>query len=70
MTDRDSFPDDVPVADAVEQNRWTVESTDLGNIDPDELLSIDDDVVPLESNESDWQEQHQIVEDPDRDEFD
>jgi hypothetical protein len=41
MTERESFPDDVPVGDA----------------------------PPLESGESDWQEQRKVVEDPDEDEF-
>ena len=61
MTDRESFPDDVPVADAVEQLRPATE--------PAEQPSIEDDVPPLESNESDWQEQRQVVEDPDEDEI-
>jgi hypothetical protein len=61
MTDRQSFPDDVPVDDAVEQLRSVAE--------PDDTDSIDQPVPPLESNESDWQEQLQVVEDPDEDEI-
>ncbi len=61
MTPRDSFPDDVPLADAVEQQRPVV--------DPQERVAIDDGAVPLESNESDWNEQRQVIEDPDQDEI-
>jgi hypothetical protein len=61
MTERESFPDDVPVNDAVEQLRSVAE--------PDEPTSEDADAPPLESNESDWQEQRQVVEDPDEDEI-
>jgi hypothetical protein len=69
MTERESFPDDVPVADAVEQLRPVTEPFDLESVDPDERVPVDDGVAPLESNESDWREQHQIVEDPDEDEI-
>lgn len=61
MTEREFFPDDVPVGDAVEQLRSVAE--------PAELEGVDDDAPPLESNESDWQEQRQVVEDPDEDEI-
>lgn len=61
MTQRESFPDDVPIADAVEQLRPVAE--------PDEQPSFDEGAAPLESNESDWQEQHQVVDDPDPDEI-
>jgi hypothetical protein len=61
MTERQSFPDDVPVDDAVEQLRSVAEPAD-----PE---SVDDDAPPLESNESDWQEQRQVVEYPDQDEM-
>jgi hypothetical protein len=61
MTERESFPDDVPVGDAVEQLRSVAE--------PAEPERIDDDAPPLESNESDWQEQRQVVEYPDEDEI-
>lgn len=69
MIERDSIPDDVPVPDAVEQNRSVAESADLENVDPAERVPIDDGSAPLESNELDWQEQRQVVEDPDPDEF-
>ena len=61
MTPRDSFPDDVPVADAVEQQRDAV--------DHDEQVAVGDSAAPLESNESDWHEQRQVIEDPDQDEI-
>jgi hypothetical protein len=61
MTERESFPDDVPVGDAVEQLRSVTE--------PAEQTSADADSPPLESNESDWQEQLQVVENPDEDEI-
>lgn len=64
MTEPESFPDDVPVADAVEQIRPAAEAAD-----PDERVPVGDDAPPLESNESDWQEQRQVVEDPDEDEL-
>lgn len=67
MTERDSFPDEVPVADAVEQQRPAAEIPDLESLDPDERVPMADGGAPLESNESDWHEQHQIVEDPDED---
>jgi len=69
MTDRESFPDDVPVADAIEQHRPAAESADLDTVDPEERVPIDESAVPLETNESDWQEQHQVIEDPDQDEI-
>ncbi len=61
MTERESFPDDVPLSDAVEQRRPVAE--------PAEPASLEADAPPLESNESDWQEQHQVVEYPDEDEI-
>lgn len=54
----DSIPDEVPVADAVEQRADVVEPEPL-----------DDSDRPLESNESDWHEQRLVVEDPDQDEL-
>ncbi|WP_167096574.1 hypothetical protein [Mycobacterium sp. DL592] len=54
----DSIPDDVPVADAVEQQLPVVPQT-----------PVDDAERPLESNESDWQDQRLVVEDPDEDEL-
>lgn len=65
MMDSDSlsdFPDEVPVADAVEQTRPAVDSEDPAPV------GADDD-APLESNESDWHEQREIVEGFDEDEF-
>ena len=64
MTSSDSvpgFPDEVPVADAVEQTRPAVE--------PADDAPPNDADAPLESNESDWQEQREIVDDFDEDEF-
>lgn len=69
MTEPDSFPDDVPVADAVEQNRLVAEDSDLETVDPGEQVPIDVDAAPLEANESDWQEQQEVINDPDLDEF-
>ena len=62
MSEHDSFPDEVPVADAVEQQRFASEPAD------DDSLELGGG-VPLETNESDWQEQLQIVDDPDQDEI-
>lgn len=60
--DSTPFPDEVPEADAVEQTRPAVE--------PGEPLPVDDDAQPpLESDESDWQEQREVVESFDDDEF-
>ena len=67
MIDRDSIPDDVPVADAVEQNRPVTEPAVLDSVDPDGQVPIDDGTPPLESNEMDWQEQRQVIDDPDAD---
>lgn len=66
MTQSDSFPDDVPIADAVEQRRPAVQTPDSELIDAEPGTETE---PPLESNESDWQEQRQVVEDPDSDEF-
>jgi hypothetical protein len=52
MRDSDGlFPDDVPVADAVEQQQPTADSP------PDDPESG----VPLEASASDWQEQQETV---------
>lgn len=62
---RGVFPDDVPVADAVEQRQPTADPP------PDEDPESD---VPLEATASDWQEQRETVlidpelEEPDRQE--
>ena len=65
MQDSDELPDDVPVADAVEQQRTAVEPV------PDEEASAEPPVdVPLEVAPADWQEQLETVElDPDVDEI-
>ena len=53
-----SFADEVPVADAVEQVTPAVEWDEPG---------FPDDVAPLETDASDWQEQRLIVDDPEED---
>jgi len=59
MHDSDAmFPDDVPVADAVEQQRPTADSS------PDEDYAPalqPDSEMPLETTASDWQEQQESV---------
>ena len=64
MQDSEELPDDVPVADAVEQQR-PVEPV------PDEDGSTQPpDDVPLEAAQADWQEQLETVElDPEFDEI-
>ena len=66
MHDSEELPDDVPVADAVEQQRTPVEPM------PDEEASAEPPVeLPLEVAAADWQEQLKSVElDPDFDEID
>lgn len=61
MTNSDDleFADEVPVADAVEQIRPALQHTE------DQLPDGSD--RPLESNEADWQEQQETVEDFDED---
>ena len=69
MTDSESppdFPDEVPVPDAVEQTRPAVDPSD---VDPDVPSASAEFDAPLESNESDWQEQRQVVEGFDEDDF-
>lgn len=66
MTSSDSqpdFPDEVPVADALEQTLPAVQPPVADEPIPD------DGTAPLESNESDWQEQREVVSDFDEDEF-
>lgn len=61
MQDSDELPDDVPVADAVEQQRATTEPAfdEEASAEPPEN-------VPLEATPADWQEQLETVElDPD-----
>ena len=64
MTSSD-FPDEVPVADAVEQTRPVVEPGDAPPADDLETAGP----APLESDASDWQEQQEVVEDFGEDEF-
>jgi hypothetical protein len=66
MQDNDQLPDDVPVADAVEQHRTPVEPV------PDEEASAEaPSDAPLEASDADWQEQLETVElDPEFDEVD
>jgi hypothetical protein len=60
------LPDDVPVADAVEQQLPAVNPP----IIDDEAPEDDDAEVPLEAAPPDWQEQHEpVVVDPELDEF-
>jgi hypothetical protein len=61
MQDSDELPDDVPVADAVEQQRAPTEEAldEEASAEPPEN-------VPLEAAPADWQEQLETVElDPD-----
>jgi hypothetical protein len=66
MQASEELPDDVPVADAVEQQRTPIEPV------PDEEDSAGPpDDVPLEATPADWQEQLETVDlDPDLDEVD
>jgi hypothetical protein len=58
MQDSDGvFPDDVPLADAVEQQRPTGDPPS----DEDDVPQLDDSDVPLEATVSDWQEQRETV---------
>lgn len=66
--DSGSFPDDVPLADALEQQRPAAEAADLETVDPDERVPTENGDTALESNAADWQEQHQVVETHDEDE--
>ena len=63
MQDNDELRDDVPVADAVEQQRAASEPV------PDEEVSAEaGDNPPLETSAADWQEQLETVElDPEED---
>jgi hypothetical protein len=66
MRDTEELPDDVPVADAVEQQRTASEPV------PDEEASAEPPQdAPLEVAAADWQEQLETVElDPELDEID
>ncbi|MCV7194922.1 hypothetical protein [Mycobacterium angelicum] len=69
MPDTDGvFPDDVPIADAIEQQRATADSA---ADDERAASSWEDGQVPLEASASDWQEQREsVLLDPDLEEFD
>jgi hypothetical protein len=66
MPDSDQLPDDVPVADAVEQQRMPLEQV------PDEEASAEPpEDMPLEAAPADWQEQLEAVDlDPELDDVD
>ncbi len=64
MHDRDSFSDETPVADAVEQEQETTRQP----------TAFDREMPPVEADAADWQEQHQeiagdLAADDDRDEY-
>ena len=59
MSDNPSFGDDVPVADAAEQQRPIT----------DEVPALADAEVPIDSDPADWQEQQEVVPDDDADEW-
>ena len=63
MQDSEQLPDDVPVADAVEQLRTPVEPV------PDEEATAEPEPdMPLEAAPQDWQEQLEAIElDPEED---
>lgn len=63
---REDVPDDVPVADALEQQREQADSV------PDAEAPVSDlDSPPLEATDPDWREQREAVaDDADRDGFD
>jgi len=61
MHDRDSYSDETPIADAVEQEQQTTP----------EPSAPDRETPPVEADASDWQEQHREIvgTDDDRDEY-
>jgi hypothetical protein len=66
MQDRESFPDDIPVADAVEQQRAISEP----DLDDDTAAAAPND-WPLEAAGPDWQDQRETVDlDPEEDRSD
>ena len=66
MRDSEELPDDVPVADAVEQQRTASEP-----VLDEEASAEPPPEAPLEAAPADWQEQLEIVEiDPELDEVD
>ncbi|HEV7579036.1 MAG TPA: hypothetical protein VGO77_01250 [Mycobacterium sp.] len=56
--DTGAFPDDVPIADAIEQQRSTSDSPSGEDIATAWRNETD---VPLEATDSDWQEQRETV---------
>jgi hypothetical protein len=67
MADTEEFGVEVPVADAVEQQRPTNEPKP----DEEEAITEPEGEVPLEATPSDWQEQREaVLIDPELDEFD
>lgn len=65
MPEREELPDDVPVADAVEQRRLTSEP-----VPEDEAAAEPRLTPPLEASPADWQEQLETVEiDPEDEEI-
>ena len=64
MQESEDLPDDVPVADAVEQQRSTADPV------PEEAPEEPADDVPLEATDADWQEQRERTDlDPALEEF-
>lgn len=63
MHERDNISDEIPVADAVEQERETTPSEP--SADPVDLPVE----PPMEASAPDWREQRQEVADDDRDEY-
>lgn len=60
MIDTDAgFPDDVPIADAIDQQRWAAE-TRLDEHEASTRQTAGGD-VPLEASAADWQEQQESV---------
>jgi hypothetical protein len=62
MHDRDNMSDEIPVADALEQDRETAPVP----------AALDDGDLPMEANTPDWREQRQEIvgiDDDDRDEY-
>jgi hypothetical protein len=63
MQDRDNISDEIPIADAVEQEQETTPVEP--SVDPVDLPVE----PPMEANTGDWCEQRQEVADDDRDEY-
>jgi hypothetical protein len=68
MASSENLPDEVPVADAVEQQQAAVDPP----LDDEAALEVDEYEPPLEAASPDWQEQREeaVVIDPELDEFD